>query len=804
MNRSSRPIPLLLVLLALHLPAAHAGPAPGARKELRVSALRAVVLHDQGREDLLVEIDYENAGRPFDWIVPMPEEPTLRSEPAWLLTALAVQIDQDRLGRSEAGRDAVEETPAGRSPAERPRGSIENVRFTRGDPDDLLRGLEKEKVDLLAAPKSVLREYLDRGWVLAVVRIVPRQLGLLPDQELGDGTAGPVRFRFAAPDPVCPLRATPWGEGKAEARVYLIVDHAAAPVESAAWEVHHPGAPNQASWIGLDAAGRFPGLSAGRGQLTVLASRGGPGRIQDPAFQTYDPLPDLRSADETVRAEAASCLGRARTAAGVPALAALLTAAAHASRTEVAGEDALSAIWALGEIGDTTATSVLLPWTSRADVLGRLEAIEALRRMGAKRALPVFLRGILSTATAAEPAGITAERRACLDGLVALGDSSIAPVLRGLAVGSDAERAWGGDRSHRAGAPMPSNPNLGFWSMAALAACGDRNASRVIRDAVVRQGAGLAATEALRTRAQAGGSMSEFPRGFWGGAAILYQRGRPDGWTTFTQACDLMRARPEARDAILRAAAGDATLPDAAKVVLLAQLERRDPADFESLDAIWRRALAGGPTIVIPVPRGGSSIEQPAVYDIDACSVAYTLARWGEAARLARLFPLAPAADTTLAPEIVHAMTWTGARGEAPFVAAYVKDAWNRAAKSARVLDALAAEAAPPRGGIEELGVNAGLDLPYRARRITRFLCGDGADAAVLEGLIADPGLAPALRLHWMMNAYYDRVGLERLAGAAETALTQISAGAPGDARVEAIARAVRQRIAAGTIPATD
>ena len=787
----------LMTLVLLSLPAG-TDAAPRNAGAIGVRGLKAAVVQDGDAEDLVLEMEYQNARGPFAWIVPLPAAPEIRTDPPWLLSVLKVRAETGALGRSVAGlRASPPEILPREIPPELARGQITEARVRSGSVGDLLKEIRASGLDLLAADAAVLDEYARRGWVFAVLRVTP-PIGRFTGQIAANGSVGPVRFEFRSSEPICPLRANAWLEGETRVQVFVV---AAGPVVAdSTWETHHQGPIEEAAWDALDPTLRFTALAESRGHLTALSTRGA-ASLPDPVLRPYDPLPDLRSASVRVRTEAASCLGWTRSAAGMPPLTAWLGEEGHAPRSRIAGEDLLSGLWALGEIGDTAAVSTLLPWTASADVLARLEATESLRRLGTRRALPVFLRGLMNATTPTDPQSVLLERRACLDGLVALGDPSVAPQLRGLAAGNDGEQGWMTLGTGRPGAPSPTELTLGLWSIVALAACGDEAAAGVIRRAMVAQGMECGSTSWLEKNASMGGSVNDFPRGFWAGKAILFQRDKPDGWLQLTTAFDLLGARPALRDVVLRGAVRDPGLPDAARLVLLAHLDHPDAADLDELAAIWDRALANGPILEILVPLGDPPGERLIGFNINACGVAYALARAGEVDRLLALARSIAPGDSMLAAEVVHALAWSNPPRGAERVVGYVREVWGRAAQRPGALDALARRAALMTDAIEEYGVYAGLDLPYRVRRFTRFLCADDTDPAWLEGLIADRALTPGLRLYWILNARFDRQGRDRLREVARASLDQIAAEAPHDSRIAVLVAAGRRRLGAGSIP---
>jgi len=781
------------LLLAGAVVAAAAEPGAGALGATRVRAL--LVQHEQA-EDLTLAVDYENARGPFAWVIPVPEAPEIHADPPWVLNVLEARVANRRLGRSLAGLEASPPEASTKRPPAVSLGEITAARVQTGDPAKLLREIRSSGLDLLSADEAVLDACARRGWSFVVVRVNPL-VNSVTRSVIARGLAGPVRLGFRSAQPVCPLDVMAPSGARLSAQVFVAT---AQPVAAdSAWTARLAGPVESEAWAALDPHSRFDALTSAGGYLTAFTHRGAT-RLPDLVLRPYDPLPGLRSTSDAARAEAASCIGWTRSRAGLPALLAWLGEAGSASRGRIASEDQLCGLWALGEIGDTSSVSTLIAWTDAPDVLARLEALEALRRLGSRRALPVFLRGLMLPVEEADPLAFKIERRSCLDGLVALGDASVVAQLRGLASGNDGEGRWmmsgpGGPTS-----PPATDAELGLWSIAALAAGGDAASMDVMHRALVKDGQRVAQLSWLDENASRGGSIADFPRGLWAAKAILFTpAGRPDGWIQFGTAYDLLRARPAARETLLRRVGQDPQLPDAGRIVALGHLEHPAAADLDTLAAIWGRALKQGPYVQIWVPIAGEQ-PQSVPFNINACAVAYALARRGAVDRLLVLAEMIAPTDTLLRHEVVHALAWTDPPREVDRVIRYVRDVWNRAALRPEVVTVQAQAAALLTDEVDMYGVYTKLDLPYRVRRITQFLCADNADPARLEALIADPTLAPGLRLHWILNAHYDRPDRVRLTEAARAALDAIAAAAPRDMPLAGMIAAARRRIAADAI----
>lgn len=256
----------------------------------------------------------------------------------------------------------------------------------------------------------------------------------------------------------------------------------------------------------------------------------------------------------------------------------------------------MPALWALGRIGGPEATECLLRWADGPSTLHRVEAFEALAHLKEKNEhyRSTWPRSAASPGRMCWTRGAPRRVKAALDHVLALGDESCRPALGRIAARHAAPAAWERECDAR--------PAIGIAG--GEAACGDATARHQIVRAIVRQGRELTAPAALVAEAERGGSINGYPTGFWTGYQIRQAEGNRR-WHALDFALDYLAARPEVLDPLLRRVAADPTLPDAGRIVVLLHLHAAEPADLDSLEALWRRALGpGAPVAMIPVEAG--------------------------------------------------------------------------------------------------------------------------------------------------------------------------------------------------------
>lgn len=466
-------------------------------------------------------------------------------------------------------------------------------------------------------------------------------------------------------------------------------------------------------------------------------------RLRSPQSGPFDPLRNLKSPIEITRAEAASYIGWARRYDCAPALIGFL------SRRSGSGPDVTSALWALGQLGSPSAVPTLLQWARRGSPEARLEALRSLAELKAGEGLPVFLEGLTRTPSPNDPISVVdAERRLCFESLVALGNMSCAGPLRKLADRNRGREAWSGLNDP---GNDPARTRAGREAVAALAACGDTRAEKIILQSVVA-GSTVTQPAALLRAAAEGGNIGGFPWGFWIGKSLLLDNPpHPTPWPSLCEALDLLKGRPAVLDDLLRRAAVDPSMPAGGRVLLIGCLQTPGPSDFIVLDGVWFDALGEAAVVTdLAVPAGRGQRSTLVRYNLNACAVVHAYGRFRNDEALRRLWKTCPPGDVVLQGEIALALSRTGSRRGAPVVLEYVTREWDRAARAPDFATSLRARDDMKIAELLLVESNA-FDYSYRNHDITSFLLSTG-DRRTMQALVLDPALHPYLRLYWIQR----------------------------------------------------
>ncbi len=699
---------------------------------------KAVILFEDGWEELILEVKYEGAVEDFGWVVPLPSEPEMSPADAVLFEYLSQATQEPVLRRSERGRrlhltDGMESI-VDVLKHERV-GIYDATVLSAGSGRALDSWLKENDFSIPTGAPAVFQEYVDNGWVFVAMKIAVESDSTLSKQ-LSSGTVQPIAFRFRSTAPIYPLKISSLIPGDTDVLLYVIAKQQLVNgnCRNVEWENHVYGSLRGAAAPHGHPA--VPDLKEKDGYLSKLRATFRPEEMEDVVFQPYDPAAGLRSRRNLMeRAEAATHLGRTKPREGTRLL------LDHLEDRLDDGPDVLSALWALGEIGDPDAIPCLLGWAERPSVDLRIEALEALARLEAREAVPLFVRGLKSDSRV--------EQESCYEHLIRQNDPASMSGLQAI-VRSDHRRLdWSKER----------RPTTGMYAISALAVLGNRQAEETIERVLV-DGAEVTEPAALKEAAHSKGSYNSYPAGFWTSLALIYG-GRASGqWHSFAMAHDLLAGSPATRDRVFRAAAEDRKMPDAGRTILLGWLNEPAASDFATLKDVWDRAVGANSTIIdVPVEEvdaGGRRAGWFTVrYNVNACNVACAYARLGYLDGLLHLKETCPESDPTLRAEIVHAIAQSGCSGGLEAVVDYIRTEWNPMASDPEFEKRL--EAWRVERGARRVSVQRGetSDLRYRQNAITNFIANTAHDDDVLKALMSDPSLNPYLRIYWMYPTHF-------------------------------------------------
>lgn len=713
--------------------------------DIREPEQKALILFDNGLEDLVLEVRYEGAPSTFGWIVPLPSRPRLRADYPELFAELSQTSQDPRQPRSIRGHRmgrALGSNPEVRI-LDRARVGIYDAAVVQAsDGKGLAHWLGRNGFRAPPDAEDILGDYARRGWVFAALRISPGLADTSVRNALASGTIQPVRFRFRTAEPVFPLRISALGRDTSQVLLYVI---ARTPLvhrtcNRATWSESAIGPTYRWEW---DADSTFRGLANGAGFMTKLRSSVAPDDMEDVYFRPYDPVAGLSSTLERDQLEAIAHLGWLKPVDAAEHLVRL----AEAKRTR--GPHGTTLSWALGEVGGLEAETALLQIASeepRGDPqfadewwYRRIEAIESLARIKSREAFPLYVRG-LAIDRVDQPYQrhfIDSYVEACFEHLVSQGDASCIPALR--AIPRDPRARTRALELHRF--------DPGDRVLAALAACGDGEA----RDTIVARlvdGRGLTTHEALRRSIRSTGSINGFPSGLWPVVHLMRYGNPHGGWRELSTWHELLKAKPDVHDEVLRRAASDPVMTGFGKTILLGLLAKPSPGDADEIARFARRSRAADP-LYVTLATGFMRNSTPLRYNVPFWTATYALGRHRAAGPLLDLWREAGTGPDSRVP-LVFALALADTEAVVPALEEYVRSDWNAYAGSAAYRDAVIASSGSRPVSKHDMESIGG---PYGTTFIVDVVRRRGGPKVTFP-LMTDTTLSPWLRLYWVTSTH--------------------------------------------------
>ena len=152
------------------------------QKDINEPTQKAILLHDQGREDLVLQVKYEGPAEDFGWLVPVPGLPEVRKgsmECFYELSRLTQERWSDRQDQSRATLGAAEESRAGRVKVIEIKtvGAYEVAVLSSGNAASLAEWLEANHFVFPKDKQGLLDSYVQKHWYFVAVRINPEGSG---------------------------------------------------------------------------------------------------------------------------------------------------------------------------------------------------------------------------------------------------------------------------------------------------------------------------------------------------------------------------------------------------------------------------------------------------------------------------------------------------------------------------------------------------------------------------------------------------------------------------------------------------
>lgn len=187
---------------------------------------KAVILHAGDTEDLILQVKYEGQAKDFAWLVPLPAKPEVSAvqEPIFDEISEYTQKRQEWYafhGFMRTGISLSEEVKV----LERKKVGVYDVAVIKADTaETMMKWLSENGYSIPEKAKTLLNEYISKGWVFTALRIHPEEEKLWVEKALNQGTLIPLKFTFKSQDAIYPLKISSLNKGPTEVLLYVFAD----------------------------------------------------------------------------------------------------------------------------------------------------------------------------------------------------------------------------------------------------------------------------------------------------------------------------------------------------------------------------------------------------------------------------------------------------------------------------------------------------------------------------------------------------------------------------------------------------
>ena len=174
---------------------------------------RAFIYYDEGKETLILSLNYRGAGNDFAWLIPTPSVPAVSKAPDDFFQQLDKMLISLR-GYPEMGEEHFGDVGAavpmmGGGEVEvisRQKIGIYDVAVIKStDPYALKNWLDKEGYRLPSSAPDILKPYIEKKWCFVAVKVSKDEF---KGRRIGEGMLTPIKIEFATPIILYPLRVS--------------------------------------------------------------------------------------------------------------------------------------------------------------------------------------------------------------------------------------------------------------------------------------------------------------------------------------------------------------------------------------------------------------------------------------------------------------------------------------------------------------------------------------------------------------------------------------------------------------------
>jgi hypothetical protein len=209
-------------------------------KDINEPAQKAILLHDQRREDLILQVKYEGPAEDFGWLIPVPGQPEVRKgsmQPFYELSRLTQESFHEGRGSRTMGMAKSRGEPRDVKIIEvKTVGAYEVTILSSTSPSALTDWLSANRFSFPKEKQDVLDEYIKKRWFFVVARVNPEGNGFVVKssvaprptissstrKKLASGELHPIVISFPSEKCVFPLAISSVNGGPSEISLYVL------------------------------------------------------------------------------------------------------------------------------------------------------------------------------------------------------------------------------------------------------------------------------------------------------------------------------------------------------------------------------------------------------------------------------------------------------------------------------------------------------------------------------------------------------------------------------------------------------
>lgn len=199
---------------------------------------KAIIVHDAGRQDMLLQVKYEGPLEEFGWLIPVPSLPKVEkgSMEAFYELSRLTQTSFASLHTYGTMTTQSESEDKLKVLEDKPVGAYQVSILSAQSPGSLDRWLKKHRYSIPNQKSEIIDEYIHKGWYFVAVKIrlnAPGGLKSPKDRDgmnwsrktfgsnLSSGELHPLLISFDTPACVFPLKISSVGEKPSEISIYV-------------------------------------------------------------------------------------------------------------------------------------------------------------------------------------------------------------------------------------------------------------------------------------------------------------------------------------------------------------------------------------------------------------------------------------------------------------------------------------------------------------------------------------------------------------------------------------------------------